>query len=408
MYLCRNFVPIMQVFLRYIYTIILSFLCISGVRADNLRISLLTCSPGNDAYAHFGHTAIRVVDYDTYQDEVYNYGCFDYNESMFIYKFIKGETDYVLGVEPAKYFFYRYQTMGLQVEEQVLNFSNEEAINIVRLLEENLLPENVEYRYNYLYDNCTTRARNVIESALTDDIVYKKAPIKLTAREELHKFMQKAPWLRFGIDLVLGEKLDDKDFDQRHQMFIPSHYEAELDSAFILLEDGTEKPLVGDKHTILVANPEMQEQAPFITPMMVLILLGLVIIYFCIQDIMRKHVSYWIDITLSSIQGLAGIIVAFLFFCSEHPTVDSNWLVIILNPLYLLYAAYLGYCAWKKKANMIVSVNMAVLGVFFVMMMFVKQAFSTEIYLMAFLLLLRAITAYTVEKRKRKHINHQK
>lgn len=398
----------MQVFLRYIYTIILSFLCFSGVWADNLRISLLTCSPGNDAYAHFGHTAIRVLNYDTYQDEVYNYGCFDYNESMFVYKFIKGETDYILGVEPAKFFFYRYQMMGLQVDEQVLNFSGDEARNIVELLEENLLPENVEYRYNYLYDNCTTRARNIIESTLTDDIVYKKAPKKLTARKELHEFLKKAPWLRFGIDLVLGQKLDSKDFDKRNQMFIPSHYEAELDSAYIVLEDGTEKPLVSDKHTILVANPEMQEQAPMITPMMVIILMGLVIIFFCIQDIMKKQVSYWIDITLGMIQGLAGIIVAFLFFFSEHPTVDSNWLVIILNPLYIIYAAYIGYCIWKNKANKVAPVNMAVTCTFFVIMTFVKQVFSAETYIMAFLLLIRAITAYTAEKRKRKHINNIK
>lgn len=398
----------MQLILRYIYTILLSLLCLCGARANSLRVSVLTCSTGTDAYAHFGHTAIRVTDMTTMEDIVYNYGCFDYSSNMFVYKFIKGETDYILGAETARFFFYRYQTMGLEVMEQVLNFSQNDAENLQKLLNENLKPENIEYRYNYLYDNCTTRARDMIERAIVDDIVYKKVPIKLTARQELHENLKNAPWLRFGIDLVLGQKLDDKNFDKRHQMFIPAHYAAELDSAYIVMEDGTETSLISHKQILLEANPHMKEEAPFITPLNLFLLLGFAVIIVCILDIMMKKVSYWLDIAINSIEGLAGIIVAFLFFFSEHPTVDSNWMVIIFNPLYLAYACYIAYCAIKKKTNKLASVNMAVMGVFFVILFVVKQVFPIETYILALILLTRSIAVYIAELRKNRIFNHIK
>lgn len=401
----QKFIPFMQVFLRYIYTILLSLLCFDGARADNLRVSLLTCSPGTDAYAHFGHTAIRITNMNTLQDTVYNYGCFDYSSNMFVYKFIKGETDYILGAEPAKFFFYRYKVYGIEVTEQVLNLSPNDAENIHALLEENLKPENMEYRYNYLYDNCTTRARDAIESAITYDIIYKKNPVKLTARQELHESLGSAPWLRFGIDLVLGEKLDDKNFDKRHQMFIPSHYAAELDSAYIVLEDGTEAPLVSYKQIILDANPAMQEQAPFITPMKVFVLLFIFVFVVSIFDFTKKKATYGYDIALSLLQGLAGIIVSFLFFYSEHPTVDSNWFVIILNPLYLLYAIYLAYCMRKDKPNKLAAVNMSVLGIFFLLIFVIKQDIQTDAIVMASTLLLRAISVHIIEYRNNRKKN---
>ena len=401
----QKFIPFMQVFLRYIYTILLSLLCFDGVRADNLRVSLLTCSPGTDAYAHFGHTAIRITNMDTMEDVVYNYGCFDYNSNMFVYKFIKGETDYILGAEPAKLFFYRYRVYGIEVMEQVLNLSQNDAENIHELLEENLKPENMEYRYNYLYDNCTTWARDAIERAITDDIIYKKNPIKLTARQELHESLQNAPWLRFGIDLVLGEKLDDKNFDKRQQMFIPAHYANELDSAYIVLEDGTEAPLVSYKQIILDANPEMAEKAPFITPTLLFSLLFIGIFVVSIFDFTKKKVTYGFDIAISLFQGLAGIIVSFLYFFSEHPTVDSNWFVIILNPLYLLYAIYLTYCMRKNKENRFAAVNMAVCGIFFMLIFVIKQDIQAEAIIMASTLLLRAISVHIIEYRNNRKKN---
>ncbi len=374
-------------------------LFISGAWADSLRVSVLTCSPGPDAYAHFGHTAIRVTNYDREQDIVFNYGCFDYNEHMFIYKFIKGETDYLLEAETALFFFHRYTKMGIQVEEQVLNITQNEANTLLTLLAQNLQPENKEYRYNYLYDNCTTRARDMIEKSLTEELVYKKKNITLTARNELHENLEKAHWLKFGIDLVLGQELDDKKFDKRHQMFIPSHYAAELDSAYVISDDGTRRPVISTHEIVVEANPTFAEKSTIFTPTNILAIIFIVVLYVSIMDFINKKITFWVDILLSMAQGLAGIIVAFLFFFSEHPGVDSNWLVIILNPLYIVYAVYLIYCMTKEKRNILASVNLAVMVVFSILVIFVPQSFDVPTLILVLILLIRSISVNATEMR---------
>lgn len=393
--------------LRYTYTLLLSMLCLCGAWADSLQISVLTCAPGTDVYAHFGHTAIRLKNLDKQDDIVFNYGCFDYTEEMFVYKFIKGETDYLLEVEPADFFFKRYEYMGVQVDEQVLNITQPEAMNLFRLLVLNLQPENKQYRYSYLYDNCTTRARDMIESALTEEVFYKKSSKRLTARQELHECMQKAPWLRFGIDLVLGEEIDDPTFDKRHQMFIPAHFEAELDSAFIARDGGKLQPLISSKETILQPNPTKEEADTIITPTIVLCFMFIATLFMSIIDFCKRKVTYTLDATLCMTQGIAGILISFLFFCSEHPAVNSNWLVGVFNPLFIAYAAYLIYCIVKKKNNVMAIAYMLIMIAFSITAMFVNQSFDIPTKLVILTLLTRSIFVYATELRIRKRKNNK-
>lgn len=133
---------------------------------DSLEVSLLTCSPGDIAYTMYGHSAIRVHNITTGKDVVFNYGMFNLDEDNFVYKFVKGETDYVLGAEPADFFFGRYARKGESITEQVLNFTQAECWRIFEYISINIRPENRTYRYNWLYDNCTTRARDMIERAV--------------------------------------------------------------------------------------------------------------------------------------------------------------------------------------------------------------------------------------------------
>ena len=139
---------------------------------DSIEVSILTCTPGKDMYAKFGHTALRIRDYTMNRDVVFNYGCFDYNATNFVLKFLLGKTDYLLNAEEFGYLKYRYGMLGNGVLEQVLNLNQEEANRLRVMLLENLRPENQEYRYNWLYDNCTERARDMIEKAVEGRIEY--------------------------------------------------------------------------------------------------------------------------------------------------------------------------------------------------------------------------------------------
>ena len=71
---------------------------------DSIRFSLMTCAPGQEIYSLFGHTAIRYENYTRGVDVVFNYGLFSFNTPNFVMRFVKGETDYQLGVIPYEYF----------------------------------------------------------------------------------------------------------------------------------------------------------------------------------------------------------------------------------------------------------------------------------------------------------------
>lgn len=321
-----------------------------------LQVSLITCDPGDDAYQMFGHTALRIRDLNNpLYDFAYNYGVFDSRRDNFIYYFVKGETDYVLSVDPAGFFLGRYsERYGIPMREQVLNLTDEQKSELARLLEVNAQKENRTYRYNFLYDNCTTRATKILEKAVEQTggkVVYAKKPDgyeQTTFRDILHRFTAPSPWLEFGIDFVLGAEVDSPR-SQQEQMFIPSVYEGELDEAVIQQQDGSTTKMVSSKDDIPpVGQKEVTEPFP-LTPFMTFSILLLVVIGMAVVDIMRGKLSSWFDIAGFFLRGMAGFLVAFLFFFSEHPAVGSNWLVLAFNPLVFIMIPDIVFSTWQER-----------------------------------------------------------
>jgi len=359
---------------------------------DSIEISILTCTPGKDMYAKFGHTALRVRDYTIHRDVVFNYGCFDYNASNFVLKFLLGQTDYLLDAEEFEYLKYRYGMLGNGVSEQVLNLSQEEANRLLALLLENLRPENQEYRYNWLYDNCTERARDVIEKAVDGRIEYAgMVDEEMTVRDMLHKCLEKSPWVSFGIDMILGDEIDRK-VDKRIMMFLPNVFKTELDGAYIVKSNGEKLKYVSRRSKVLEDTNGPDEAYLLGSPLFVFSLLLLCTIGLTLKEFKRKQITGWLDVTLHTCQGLAGLLVAFLFFLSEHPAVDSNWLVILFNPIPLFYAGWLLYCYKKRKRNLLSYVNLAVTAGFLVTMAVCPQSFNIAMWLLALSLLVRALS----------------
>ena len=139
---------------------------------DSIEISLLTCGPGNEVYSLYGHTALRWHDMRTGDDFAFNYGVFNFKKSFFVLRFLFGLTDYELGVLPYDIFCQEYHRMGRWVVEQVIDLTPEEKTRLTNALWNNAKPENKTYRYNYFYDNCTTRARDMIELCISGKIEY--------------------------------------------------------------------------------------------------------------------------------------------------------------------------------------------------------------------------------------------
>lgn len=356
--------------------------------ATNIKpvcVSVLTCTAGDELYSKFGHTALLVKREGDSDGMVFNYGCFDYNADSFVTNFVLGHTDYILGVEPYSHFIYRYKEMGVGVYEQVLNLSEQETEKLRVLLEDNLLPENQVYRYNWLYNNCTEKARDIVEKAVNDKVAYEKEETNITVREMLRKCLEDEPWESFGIDLILGEEID-RPIDKRVRMFLPAFYMAELDQA--LKQD---VPLVKSKRQIIQAQ-NTPETPPFLlSPTFVFIALFIIVCLISIYEYTKYKSQIYLDVLLHTLQGVAGLLVAFLFFFSEHPAVDSNWLIIIFNPIPLFYAGWLMYCKRTQRTNILAYINLGVLVTFLITMTLCRQSFTTAMYFIVFSLLTRAL-----------------
>jgi len=306
--------------------------------SDSVRISLITCSPGEEIYARYGHSAMRVCDPSKGVDLVFNFGVFNFNTDNFVFKFIKGETDYVLAVYDFNTFLPEYRERNSTVWEQVLNLSVAEKKELVRLLFENNQPENRVYRYNFIYDNCATRPRDKVLESLDGKVIYKTAPLYKTFREWVGEYIGYDTWMKFGIDIVFGAE-SDKQASRNASMFLPVELMEQMQDAVVMEDNGLQKKLVKNDRILVesvsVGKPEHNLQIKPITVALSLFVLSLVLTLAGIRK--RRHFR-WFDSLLFFVSGAAGCIVFYLMFFSLHPMVRENLNLLWLSPLNLIAA----------------------------------------------------------------------
>lgn len=208
----------------------------SASREDGLRIALLTCGPGTEFIgASFGHNGIRITDSANGTDEVYNYGTFDFSAPNFELRFAQGTLPYRLATDPVAAFMAEYAHYGRSVKEQALNLTPAEAARLRDLLEENLLPQNREYIYSSVYDNCATRVRDVLQKATGRKVTWGRATpgrTGLTYRQVFNAHLTAEPWQRFGINILCGTNVDQR-MTNEQAMYIPSYLATAVDGATI-------------------------------------------------------------------------------------------------------------------------------------------------------------------------------
>lgn len=366
---------------------------------DSIRFSLLTCAPGTEIYSLFGHTAIRYENYTRRIDVVFNYGMFSFNTPNFIFRFVAGETDYQLGITPYSYFEAEYAMRGSSVYQQVLNLTQSEKERLLTILENNYLPENRIYRYNYFYDNCTTRARDKIEECIEGKVVYPDSLSGKSYRSIVHEFTAGSPWDEFGIDLCLGAEAD-KEINKRQQMFSPFYMKYYASNAYIVDAGGTRRPLILDETKIVDVEPDEVQLGFVLSPLMCGALFLALCVVMAWGQWKTQRIWWGWDIVLYGLQGLAGCIIAFLFFFSVHPTVGSNWLLILFNPIPLLYLPFMVYKAVKRKKDYYHVGNMVYLTLFITILPFCGQEFNLTVLPLALGLLVTSASHVLVWNKK--------
>ena len=367
--------------------------------AERPYVSLLTCSPGDEVYAFFGHTALRYCNPDKDLDLVFNYGVFDFSAPGFVAKFVLGETDYLLGIVEYPYFIQEYAMRGSGVVEQVLALDSLQQEKFLDILRDNYRPANRVYRYNYFYNNCTTKARDVVEEALADvgGVEYSVCDCRDTFRETIHRFTAVSPWYSFGIDLLLGGEADVAP-GARVMQFIPFTLMRDFSTASVVLGEDSVRPLVAQTNNLLEPMNEDVDNEALFTPTLLFALLLLLITLITYVEYRNGKLFWVLDALLLLVQGVAGLLITFMVLFSVHPTVGSNMLVLLFNPLPLLLLPIFVYNIIKGRKQNIMWMQTIMVAQFLILSPFIPQSIPPAIYMFAATLLIRSL--YITHTRK--------
>lgn len=338
-------------------------------------VSLITCYPGEEIYELCGHSAIRVRGEGI--DSVWNFGIFDFEQPNFVYRFVKGETDYKGASYPFRWFMPEYVKSGRKVVEQDLNLTPEETKAVIEILRNSVLPENAVYRYNYIKDNCSTRILNHLDLASSVEILYPDSVRYGTFRNEMRAYHENYPWYQFGIDLALGSGLDQK-VNSREEMFVPVEMMRNVASA--RFADG--RPLVkatrilneGTPNAVLAPTPW------FLSPIFWAWLVTLGVACVVAFNVASRKLFLPLYGVWFFVLGLSGCLIAFLVFVSVHESTSPNVLLLWLNPLQFLFTIGVAIRRLRFLAMFMACYNIITSGFLLIASPFLHQSFNPAFF----------------------------
>ena len=325
---------------------ILAFIVASGyiqiypqVNSTN-EAYLITCAPGTETYSIYGHSALRIINPATRSDSIYNWGVFDFSTPHFAWKFAKGRLDYMLDVNAPQSFLGEYFYEKRSVYEQKINLEADEMAKLLALLEENQKPENAKYRYDFFYDDCSTRIRDLLEKAIGSKLLYPPDEQKdqPTFREMTGKYQKPYPWLKFGIDLIMGSPGEHKT-TLRDRMFLPIDLQDGLSQALVN-RSGRMVPLLRNPEILLQFDPPVTKPRFYTTPVFLFTLL-LVVMIILLSLNQSKNFNRILDLVLFTAFSALSILMIFFNFFTDHMQMRWNLNIIWLSPFVLLCLASL-------------------------------------------------------------------
>jgi len=309
-----------------------SWLSQARTLSESARISLMTVAPGSELYSTFGHSALRVFDPATSLDKIYNYGTFDFDQPNFYLNFVRGRLLYSLATESFRSFEYGNRMEQRQMKEQVLALRPDQKQRLFDLLEENATPAHRDYLYDFFYDNCATRIRDILQKATSDSLQFEVAavPEGTTLRDLLHLYLTNHTWTRFGINLVLGLPTD-RLADTHSSMFLPDFLHDAVASARFL--DGKQLVFVENVGPDYPTLNSEKSTSPLHTPLIISSLLLL----FGIISRLRPGVGRYFEPACLLLLGLAGTVIAALWFFTDHQATKINFNLFWALPTHLLF-----------------------------------------------------------------------
>ena len=309
--------------------------------SDHSKISLLTCSPGDELYSVFGHSAIRVKDPLQDLDWVFNYGTFDFSDPNFYPNFVRGKLNYILSLSEYRHFESDYRMEERYIWEQDLNnITSEEKQYLFDSLIINFQPENRYYLYDFFFDNCATRIRDIFVEAIDREIIFDYDALEhnKSFRELLMPYLSEKPWARLGINLALGLPADITATPWDY-MFLPDHMMTVFEHARFHPDNDVSGFTPGSE-VILEGNEPDQARLPH-APLWVFLIVLLITIIISHLNLQSGKLSWWYDKILFGSVGLLGLLITFLWFGTDHQVTVKNLNILWAHPLQLIIIFFL-------------------------------------------------------------------
>ncbi|RYE20388.1 MAG: DUF4105 domain-containing protein, partial [Sphingobacteriales bacterium] len=313
--------------------------------SSRVRISLLTCTPGDELYSLFGHSALRVIDSNAVTDHVYNYGTFNFDDKNFYMKFVRGKLLYYMSIVSFEEFKWDYQSTNRGMTEQLLNLSGAEKEQLKHFLIENLKEENKYYQYDFFFDNCTTRLRDlIVKYKQPAPVLPAVRPTDMRFRQAIHEYLDRGhqPWSKLGIDILLGAKTD-RVMTAAEQQFLPDNFMMALDSS-------RNVQVVAASQNLYPLEKQQNDPGIF-TPLLFFaaLLLLFILLHFSIG---RKWplLMAGLDGMLFFLTGLLGCILIFMWVATDHSMTKNNYNLLWALPTHLFISFFItSKKKWVKK-----------------------------------------------------------
>lgn len=379
---------------RILLIFLLAILSLGAGAQDSLSISLLTCSQGRDISSAFGHSSLRVKDLRNGRDMVFNYGTFSFQEPHFMLNFLRGDLNYFLSVTSFQQFKRSYDATGRGISEQTLSLTPLQAAELYSFLTDNYKPSNRYYLYDFLQDNCATRIRDIFDRS--KDFSIKDTLTGTTYRDELTRLVGDRRWMMFGIDLILGARVD-REITVRETAFLPDRLSEVLMNYSNTELEGT--PLASAGSTLSSPAPEpgrwMDILSKASSPFTVFTLLFVLYLVFYLRSGNKWKFMSICSTVLYIILGLGGVIICLMWFATNHVWTADNWNLLWMNPLFLIPVC-MPSC-WAK--NMIIDLLAAVAGIGLICSWLLPQTFHPATAVIILLTVLMALSRRAIYRK---------
>lgn len=283
---------------------------------ENSKVSVLTYEAGNELYTIFGHTALRIQDSALHIDNVYNFGTFDFSSPFFYIRFFGGKLDYFLTIIDYKSFVQHSILEQRTIYEQTIDLTHTERDYMFYRLNEIYNSKERFYKYDFFYDNCATRIRDLIEEVNRGKIHYDSSNYCCkTFRELLNPYISKNYWIDFGINIALGREAD-KIAKSSDFMFLP-------DFIFRILDDSQQ---ILKTETIIDLSNKQDKINIFSIPLLIAII---VVILLLLGANKTRNLTFY---AYNSLFVLIGVFILLLSLLSDNSAFRENYNVFWTLP----------------------------------------------------------------------------